>query len=236
LTSRNGPYGTRSFTGSTGTIHYPTNAEPPFAGVALCGGFLNSGPEMASWGPFYASWGIVTVITSTFPTDIPDVRAAFLLGSIEELKKLNTTSDSPLFGKMAGRYGTSGYSMGGGGTTIATTKMTDLKSSVGLAAWGPVGGGIKTPTLFLCGDADAVAACFGDDAAYQAMPADTPKMIVVISGATHFNWFGPTDAGRGTSGAMALAFQKVFLEGDERWRKVLLTKPSGGTVSATNIK
>jgi hypothetical protein len=191
---------------------------------------------MASWGPFYASWGIVTVITSTFPTDIPDVRAIFLLGSIDELKKLNTTSDSPLYNKMSGRYGTSGYSMGGGGTTIATVQRPDLKTSVGLAAWGPVANGIKVPTLFLCGDADVVAACFGDQAAYDAMPATTPKMLVTIAGATHFNWFGPGDAGRGASGAMALAFQKVFLEGDERWRKVLLTKPSGATVTATNIK
>jgi hypothetical protein len=191
---------------------------------------------MAEWGPFYASWGIVTVITSTFPTDIPDIRAIALLGSVDELKRLNTTSGSPLFGKMSDRYGTSGYSMGGGGTTIAATQRPALKTSVGLAAWGPVGNGVRVPTLFLCGDADTVAPCFGSDAAYAAMPADTPKMSVSCSGATHFNWFGPGDAGRGTSGAMALAFQKVFLEGDERWRKVLLSRPSGGTVTATTIR
>jgi hypothetical protein len=58
-------------------------------------------------------------------------------------------------------------------------------------------------------------------------------MMVVISGATHLNWFGPTQAGGGVSGETALAFQKVFLEGDERWRPYLLQ--SRGTVT-TNIQ
>ena len=31
----------------------------------------------------------------------------------------NTKNGSPLFGKLSGRYGTSGFSMGGGGTTYA---------------------------------------------------------------------------------------------------------------------
>jgi len=52
-----------------------------------------------------------------------------------------------------------------------------------------------------------------------------------FSGATHFNWFGPEDAGRGVSGQYALAFQKVFLEGDERWRPILKMMASGGTVN-----
>jgi hypothetical protein len=52
----------------------------------------------------------------------------------------------------------------------------------------------------------------------------------VVPGATHFNWFMPTDAGGGTAGKYALAFQKVYLEGDTRWKSLLLTKPSGGSV------
>jgi hypothetical protein len=60
-------------------------------------------------------------------------------------------------------------------------------------------------------------------------------MMITFSGATHFSWFGPGDAGRGESGAFALAFQKVYLEGDERWKPILLERPSGGTVT-TNIQ
>jgi pimeloyl-ACP methyl ester carboxylesterase len=235
LTSAPGPFKTASFDGMTGKIHYPTDAQPPFAAVALCGGFLNSGPEMDTWGSFYASYGIVTIITATLPTDFPEIRANHLLNSIKELEAKNTQSGNPLFGKLAGRYGTSGYSMGGGGTTHATVTNKSLKTSVGLAAWSPVGAGITTPTLLLCGSSDGTAPCSQSQGSYRSIPETTPKMMVSISGATHFNWFGPTDAGRGVSGQYALAFQKVYLEGDERWKPILKMMASGGTVT-TNIK
>jgi hypothetical protein len=60
-------------------------------------------------------------------------------------------------------------------------------------------------------------------------------MLIKIPSANHFAWFGPRDAGRGMSGAYALAFQKVFLEGDERWRPLLLAAPAQGSV-VTNIQ
>jgi hypothetical protein len=234
LTTDRGSFDVDTYENNSGTVYYPTDAEPPFAAVAICPGFLNSGPEMADWGPFYASHGIVMVAVWTIGSDIPDIRAIKLLAAIDELKMENTKSGSPLMGKLAGRYGTSGYSMGGGGTTIATTSDQTLRTSIGLAAWGPVGSGITTPTLFLCGDSDGVAPCFGSQDAYGRIPESTPKMIISIQGATHFSWFGPLDAGRGTSGSYALAFQKVFLEGDERWRPFLLEAPARGTAT-TNI-
>ncbi|HKP62174.1 MAG TPA: hypothetical protein VJV78_35825 [Polyangiales bacterium] len=235
LTTAKGPYKTAQKTLPSGTMVYPTDAEPPFAGIAICPGFLNSGPEMAPWGPFYASWGIVTVITNTLPSDIPQIRAGLLLGAVDDMKKENTTSGSPVMGKMSGRYGTSGYSMGGGGTTIAAQMTPALNSSIGLAAWGGAGEGTKVPTLLLCGDADTVAPCIMSDGVYGGIPNDTPKMQITVPGATHFNWFGPTDTSGQMSGKYALAFQKVYLEGDTRWKPLLLTKPSGGQV-VSNIK
>lgn len=234
LSTRPGPYRTERSVVGSGTLHYPVDAEPPFAAVALCGGFLNTGPEMDSWGPMYASHGIVTVIVSTDGADIPEIRAARLLAAIDELKELNNDSSSPLHGKLSGRYGTSGYSMGGGGTTIASGQNTELKTSVGLAPWGGSGNGVQTATLLLCGSADSVAPCNMAESVYRGIADSTPKMLITISGSTHFDWFGPADAGRGTSGSYALAFQKVFLEGDTRWKSLLLKEPTSGSVE-TNI-
>jgi hypothetical protein len=233
LTFKNGPYQSTTTRGTTGTIYYPTNADPPFAGVAVCGGFLNTGPEMNGWGSFYASWGIVTIITTTGGGDFPDVRARKLLASIDELK----AASGPLSGKMAGRFGTSGYSMGGGGTTIATTSRPELKTSVGLAPWGPVGAGVRVPTLLECATGDLVAPCgTGAQAAYGQIPNTTQKMLITISGGDHLlTWFGPRDGGGGVSGMYALAFQKVFLEGDTRWKSLLVTKP-GTHAQTTNIQ
>ena len=236
LTSANGSYRTASFRVTSGTVYYPTNAEAPFAGVALCGGFLNSGPEMAGWGPFYASHGIVTLITNTGAFDIPAVRSSRLLAAVDELKREDTRAGSALFGKMSDRYGSSGYSLGGGGTTIASAGTPSLKSSVGLAAWAPTGLGVRVPTLLLCGGSDGIAPCSGSQGAYNGIPAATPKMIVTIPLTGHLNWFGPRDAGAGTSGSYALAFQKVYLEGDQRWKRVLLQAPAIGTAVSTNIR
>jgi len=233
LTSDAGPYQTASFTISTGEVYYPTDAEPPFAVVALCAGFLNTGPEMVNWGPFYASHGIVTVITTTTGADLPDVRGAKLLAALDDVKAEAGMAGNALNGKLSDRLGTSGYSMGGGGTTIASGSQPTLKTSVGLAPWGPIGEGVQVPTLLLCGDADVVAPCDMAQGAYDGIPAATPKMLRVISGATHFNWFGPKDGDGGTSGATALAFQKVYLEGDTRWLPLL--KGLGASVQ-TNIQ
>jgi hypothetical protein len=43
-------------------------------------------------------------------------------------------------------------------------------------------------------------------------------MIITVSG----GHVGQPSAGGGDSGAVAFAFQKVFLDGDERWRPILL--------------
>jgi dienelactone hydrolase len=235
LTSMAGPYKTAMYTVSTGTIYYPMDADPPLAAIAIIPGFLNTGPEMAPWGPFYASWGFVLETTSSGAADTPDIRAGELLAAVKEMKAENTKMGSPIFGKLSDRFGTTGYSMGGGGTTMAASMDSTLKTSIGLAAWGGTGQGTMVPSLLFCGDADTVAPCNMSDPVYQQIPMSTPKMEIVVPGATHFNWFDPADAGGGMSGKYALAFQKVFLEGDTRW-KPLLVMPPAGAMQTTNIQ
>jgi hypothetical protein len=232
LTNRNGSFGTDSIRVDTGVLYYPTDAEPPFAALAIAGGFLNTGVEILDWGEFFASHGIVTVVTTTGGGDFPDLRAAKLAGSIEELKTLNAGSGNPVSGKLSGRYGTSGYSMGGGGTTLAATEDKSLLTSVGLAPWAPVGRGITTPTLLMCGSTDTVAPCSMAEGAYAEIPETTPKMLVVLPLVGHLTWLsGPAAPGLG--GAFALAFMKLYLEGDERWKPILLDAGGDVTTSIT---
>jgi hypothetical protein len=225
LTSEPGPYKTESYDiFGVGCVYYPTDAEPPFAAVAIADGFGGSGgcglTQTNEWGPLYASWGIVAMIVDTGAGDQPFMRGAALSGGIAQFKMENTKADSPLHMKLSGRYGTSGFSMGGGGTTYAASDDPTLKSNVAIMAWGPVSG-LTVPSLFICGDADALAGCgLGamGSGAYAGIDESVPKAIVTLS-SIHY---GQPSADGGKSGQYGLAFQKVFLEGDERWRPLLV--------------
>jgi hypothetical protein len=225
ITPADGPFQYQSYPGATGTIYYPTDAAPPFAGFALCGGLNNTGEEMQEWGPFYASWGIVIIITTTLDSDVNEERATKLLASIDELKSENNNPLSPLNGQMSHRYGTAGYSMGGGGTTIASTNDPTFKSSMGLAPFLPLGG-MSVPTLFLEGALDPVAGA----APVQTAPG-TPSLQVVFDLYSHFNWYGPTPE----DANYALAWQKCFLEGDEAWRPYLTKQMPTANLTPTGL-
>lgn len=230
LTNRPGPYRVATERARTGTLYYPRDAEPPFAGVAICPGFLNTGPEMGPWGQFYASHGIVTMVTNTGAADVPAIRASKLLAAVDEMKSMAAGGSGPIAGKMSGRYGTSGYSMGGGGTTIAAARTPSLRSSIGLAAWGPDANRTQVPTLLMCGSIDVVAPCSMSSTAYRQIPESTPKAMATML-SEHLGWL--TGPGNGQSGELGLAFQKVYLEGDTRWKELLIRGLQGGT---TNIR
>ncbi|MDB4990472.1 MAG: hypothetical protein JWN04_5650 [Myxococcaceae bacterium] len=235
LTSQPGPYKTQSYAlANAGCVFYPTDAEPPFAAVTVSDGFGGTGgcgalSQTGQWGPLYASWGIVTMIVDTGSGDQPNVRGQALTKGITAFKAENNKSGSPLQGKLSGRYGTSGFSMGGGGTTYASQSDPTLLSSVAIMPWGPVTKGVTVPTLVICGSSDTIAPCAQHGTpAYQGIADSVPKMRVQIN-STHA---GQPSSASGMSGKYGLAFTKTFLEGDQRWRPLLV----GAMSEASNIK
>jgi hypothetical protein len=60
-------------------------------------------------------------------------------------------------------------------------------------------------------------------------------MLVTLSGTSHLTWVGSYSApGNGAAAKIALAFQKVFLEGDERWKPLLKMMPTGEQSTMTS--
>lgn len=242
-----GPYKvmtyTTGFTKAAGvdssTVHYPTDATPPFAGVAVVPGFVSPESSIQEWGPFLASYGIVTVTIGVPGGDQPDARATKLMGTIEGIKKENSRTGSPLMGKIdETRMAVAGWSMGGGGTLIsAANNPTILKAAVSFAAWGPTGGSKnKVPVLMFEATADVLAAGMSDGF-YKETPASTPKMLFEVEGSSHNVANSPKNHGN-IIGAYGLSWLKVYLEGDERYRPFLLRPfPSITTKkSAHNVK
>jgi hypothetical protein len=61
-------------------------------------------------------------------------------------------------------------------------------------------------------------------------------MLVVLSGTSHLEWVGTYLTGGGAAAKIALAFQKVFLEGDVRWKPLLKMMTMGEQSSmAANV-
>ncbi|MET0387837.1 MAG: hypothetical protein ABW321_17830 [Polyangiales bacterium] len=231
LSDAAGPYTVMQHTVmGVGCVYYPSDAVPPFAAVAIADGFGGGGGcdsvQTHEWGPLYASHGIVAMIVETGTGAQPDARGESLTKGIAAFKSENEQRSSPLFGKLAGRYGTSGFAMGGGGAIIAAKADATLLSSVAVMPWGPVDDGVEVPTLIICGASDGIAPCsaYGEKA-YASVGASVPKMRVTVMS----EYAGQPSAAAGDSGAHALAFQKLFLEGDQRWRPLLIAAKSDET-------
>jgi dienelactone hydrolase len=218
-----------------GTIYYPTDADPPFAAIAVVPGFTAYQNSIQDWGPFLASHGIITMTIDTVTTaDPPASRADGLLDALDTIKSENDRAGSPLMGKVdVSRFGVAGWSMGGGGTLIAASKTPTLKAGVSFAAWGPTGGAMnKVPVLMFEATADPLAAGMSDGF-YQQTPDSVPKYLFEVSGAGHDVANSPNNSGK-IIGLYGLSWFKVFLEGDERYRQFLTApKPS---ITTSNTK
>lgn len=227
------------------TIYHPTDAEAPYAGVVLCPGFTALQASIAGWGPFLASHGIVTMIIDTNTTgDSVQIRADALEDALESLKAENVRDGSPLFGKLSeDRYGLGGWSMGGGGTWIATNRTPTLKTGMSLAGHHATAGGasiaagITVPTVMFAGQTDNPILGGGQSQpAYAVVPDSTPKLIYEIAGTGHFAFGTPLTTQGGALGRYGLAFQKVYLEGDERYKQFLTVPAPNASTFETNIR
>jgi dienelactone hydrolase len=230
LGNKEGPYTVESYTDgyrdgpdyADSTIYYPTDADPPFACVAVVPGYMSPQLSIQGWGPFLASHGIAAITIGTNSgSDPPDARAEALMDALETCKSENDRAGSPLMGKIdKDHLGVSGWSMGGGGTLIAASMNSSLKAAVSFAAWGPSGGGMNmVPVLMFEATADILAAGMSDGY-YGDTPDTVSKMLFEVNGAGHDVANDPANS-QGIIGLYGLSWFKVFLEGDGRYKQFL---------------
>lgn len=247
----NGPYGSKSYVLRLypgATVYYPRTAEPPFSGLVYCPPLTGVQVMLAAWGPFFASHGIVLVTMDTYTImDYVESRATQQSNVLNLLKKENSRSASPLYGKLdLNRIGVMGWSMGGGATWINSGKYPGLKTAMTLAGHNisvfnpvniPYAQGMRTsiPILIMNGglDASILGGLGQSDGVYRN--ATGPKIIYVLSTAGHFDWSAPAGVtlGEGVK-RMALSFQKTFLDGDTRWQEYLTERPFNATKFQTD--
>ena len=209
------------------TVYYPTDAAAPYSGIVFCPPYTGTQIMFRDWGPFFASHGIVLVTMDTSTTLITvDQRAPEQRTVLDLLKAENSRANSPLYEKLdTERVGATGWSMGGGATWINSAEYTGLKTAMSLAghnltAINPNSSGRNTqcPTIIFCGRLDTtyLGGLGQSEGVYYSIPSGIPKVYYEAGTAGHFDWGGPTDANRHVA-ELALAFQKTFLDGDDRW-------------------
>lgn len=234
---RNGDlYGDASVGNGGATVYYPKDAEPPFGGVAIYPGWLYNRDAIAGWGPFLASHGIVAMAVDPQSTgEAPEARQVGQADALVSLKGENSRAGSPLEGKLdTTRLGVMGWSMGGGATWLnANDSMsavyTELVVAISMCGWlpGAVGANAKAASLQFASQTDPLAAGMSQPV-YDLIPASTPKMLIEFEGGDHYIANDPSGASWQV-GRYGLSWIKVFLERDERYRKFLMTMPTGAT-------
>jgi len=228
----------KSYGGST--VFYPRDDSTDLAGVVMCPGFSALKGSIAGWGPFFASHGIVLMTIDTKTTlDQVVQRAPQIQEALRDLQEMGDNR-SELRGRFGGKWGVSGWSMGGGGTWLTAANQAQrlgVRTAVTLAghnltAGGAIGVGaanIRIPTLMMNGSTDAtiLGGLAQTDSAYSAIPNGTPKMMWETGTCGHFCW-GDPNAGNNISGVLMMAWQKTFLEGDDRFRSLLNCQTARG--------
>jgi dienelactone hydrolase len=248
--STKGPFKVMSYTSGFpvnlyggGTIWYPTDAMPPFGAVAVCPGFVSAQSSIMGWGSFLASHGIVAItIDTATPLDVVDQRAEELMDALASIKSENMRSGGPLFNKIdTMRMGVMGWSMGGGGSWLAASAHPELRTAITLAghivtALNQDVSTNKVPTLMFAGsNDDLILGGAMSQPVYDGIPESTPKMVWEVNGAGHDVANDPSRSS-GAIGRYGLSWQKVFLEGDMRYRKFLLEMPPSASYFKTNVK
>jgi dienelactone hydrolase len=234
---RNGP----GYRGAT--IYHPVKKveadgeatpEPPerSAGVVLVPGFMAPERSMSRWGPYLASHGYVVMTIGTNGLgDNPDTRGAALVDGMVTLRAENERTESPLFGRLdPDRIAVGGWSMGGGGAQVAATLDPSIKAVLAFCPWKPRP--LVThdvPVFFLGAEKDRPAPVRKHALPhFERLDDTTPKLLYEVRGASHNLPMNPRYAD-GDVGRFALAWLRVFVDGDPSWLPLLRARPENAS-------
>lgn len=220
---------------SAATLYFPANRADDFGGVVVAPGFIEKQENIQWWGNHLASHGFaVLVLDTNEPRDDPFLRAEALMAGVRLLRSENTRMGSTLRGKiLEDRMAIMGHSMGGGGTLLAANENSaELKAAIPFTPWLPDAdfSAVTVPTLLIAGEIDRVASV-AEHAwpHYQTLNNASPRMYMEIKGGNHFiansltenEGLNPNIDVHDLVGSMAVAWLKLFMDGDESYREIV---------------
>ena len=226
---------------SGASIYYPINENNSLASIVIVPGFTNAESVMEDWGPFFASYGIVTMTIGTNSIFAqPEDRAVALLNAVNSLKLENSRITSPLYNLLdVNNIALGGWSMGGGGAILAAGMDTSIKAIVALCPWLNLLSGesldYNVPTLIISGQIDVIAPPdFHADIHYELIPEETDKMKYEVGMGSHTLATSPL-SGDGDVGLIALSWLKKYLIVDHCFCPLLSVTPTSASNFMSNV-
>jgi triacylglycerol lipase len=227
-----GPHTFATFTEGTdapeyagGLVYYPDDSDGPFPAMVLSPGLTADNTDYEVWGRVLASHGIVILLIQPTSTgDWNDARSTDLQAGLEVVKSLNTSG--PLAGKIdVNNIGFMGHSMGGGGTLIAADEVGDqIQAAIPTQPYAPGASfpGVTCPILIIAAENDGVAVTASNAYThYESIPETTKKIFLEGAGADHYFSTDRFEDDFETNARYAVAFLKLYLEGDTRYETYL---------------
>jgi len=237
--SADGPYEVRTYVDFpdvpeflAGTIYYPVDAPGAIGGVAIAPGFTEEQRHISWWGPRLASHGYAVVVLDTNDRrERPDARADALMAGVRLLRDEGERRGGALFGRIdSDRMAVMGHSMGGGGALLAAHDHSDeIRAAIPFTPWEPEStlAGVRAPTLILAGEADGIAEVAEHSwRHFTLIPDGTPKVYLEVAGGDHYIADTTRGTDLGTMGSYALAWLRLYVDGDERYREFLFGERS----------
>jgi dienelactone hydrolase len=131
---------------------------------------------------------------------------------------------------MGDSFAVMGHSMGGGGSLIVGNENAPgIKASIPLTPWRPLGAfpNTRVPSLLIGAQNDILVPVSDVQTFYNSIPNSTPKAYISFAGADHFVVNNPSIAGNPRiGGRYALAWLKMYLQGDMSYRPVIENQPA----------
>lgn len=209
-----------------GLVYYPTDSDGPFPAMILSPGLTASNTDYEVWGRVLASHGIIALlIQPTNVLDWNDARAVDLQAALAVVRG-SLNQSGPLAGKIdIDNVGFMGQSMGGGGTLIAANEVgDDIQAAIPMEPYAPGVSfpNITVPTLIIAAELDTVAAVSSNAFAhYNSIPNSTTKIYMEGAGADHYYSTDRYEDDFDMNARYAVAFIKLYLEGDTRYETYL---------------
>lgn len=225
-----------------GIVYFPIDAVGPFPTIVMVPGWMSYISSIETWGPFLASYGIVTMFVNVnWFWEFTLLRAYALLDGIITIEEENGRTESPLFGNLAlEQIAVGGWSTGGGGALLAAGLDSSLKAVLALSPWleseyaSPEVLNQDVPVIFLSGEYDDQAPnAQHTNVFFVFTPETTNKLLFEIAGGSHSTVTNPTN--NVDMGLKALYWIENFVRNDPTNCSLLLEVPPSASLFATNV-